>query len=136
MRFWRPLVLTASIVALVLQVPPPATAAVQEQQWFWRWSDGSTASQRTLAEARYSSQSRLPLLVVTVRPAMTGQTVLLQFRDRTGWHDDDVGTTDGRGRVRLELNPYCPDGAWCRQTFDYRLVAGRSKAALSVRFIP
>ena len=47
---------------------------------------------------------------------------------------EDSGTTDAHGDVRLQLNPYCADGAWCTRAFDYRLLVDGRRATIRVTF--
>lgn len=131
----RMLVVTALVSALVPLTAAPAFPTTHVGS-FWRWSDGSQARMRTLSEHRYLGGSRLPDLIVSTDPAAPGRRVALQFRDSHGWRTDDVATTDGRGVARLEVNPYCEDGAWCRRAYEYRLVSGEATAALTLRFTP
>ena len=134
-RPWSVATAAAASLALLMSGAAPATAAQRDPGYFWEWSDGSKARSRTLSEAQYRTQARLPALVVATDPATPGRRVVLQFRDARGWQRDDVGYTDRHGVVRLEVNPYCQNGAWCRRGFSYRLVAGSSSAALALRFV-
>lgn len=124
------------LAVLVLLVPasPAAAAASDGPAYFWRWSDGSEARSRTFTEHGYDVPSRLPRLVVQTHPATDGRRVSLQSRGRDGWFTEDSGTTDARGSVRLELNPYCADGEWCTRTFAYRLVVDGIHATVQVTF--
>lgn len=127
----------ALVAVLVLLAPLSSAAAVPSDgpAYFWRWTDGSEARVRTLAESEYQAPSGLPRLVVQAHPATRGRSVTLQARVRGEWTTEDAGTTDGRGTVRLQLNPYCADGAWCRGSFDYRLVVDGQTAAIRVTFV-
>ena len=113
---------------------PPSAAADSADQalWFWRWSDGG--EQRVRAIAVGGPTSGLPSLIATVVPARSGQRVVLQYLDRGRWRTEDVAATNARGVARLEVNPFCPDGDWCRTEFRYRLLAGGRVAPLTVRF--
>jgi hypothetical protein len=72
--------------------------------------------------------------VVQTHPATRGRHVVLQARVRGVWGTEDSGTTDARGGVRLQLNPYCADGAWCTSAFDYRLLVDGRRATIRVIF--
>lgn len=121
-------------VALLTPAAPVAAATSDGPAYFWRWTDGSEARSRTFTEHDYEVPSRLPRLVVQTHPATSGRQVALQTRIGGVWTTEDSGTTDARGTVRLELNPYCPDGDWCRRTFDYRLRVDGQTAAVRVTF--
>lgn len=128
-----------AVAALLASAPLEATAPAQGLRspstvsYYWRWSDGSLADTRTLAEP---ASGRPPSLIVTATPARQGRPVELQFRDAAGWHTEDVATTGRGGVAVLQINPFCEDGAWCDRQFTYRLrVEGRT-AVLRVRFIP
>lgn len=128
-------VLAARLVAIsaVLAAGPSvgSAAAADGPTYFWRWSDGSERPTRLVDTAR---PSRIPGLVVATSPATPGQRVLLQFRDGNHWRTEDAAMTRTDGTARLDLNPFCEDGDWCRRTFGYRLVAGGRTAALTVTF--
>lgn len=111
----------------------PLAEAGPAPHYYWRWSDGSTAAVRTLAE-RVSGLP--PAIVVTADPARAGRLVELQFRTTSGWRTEDATRTDRSGRARLEVNPYCVDGAWCRGSFAYRLRVDGRTATLALRFRP
>lgn len=130
----------AVVVAVVgLLAASPAGAADSgaadsgpEALWFWRWSDGGEQRVRTVTVGR--TTAAVPGLVASVVPAASGERVVLQFLHRGRWRTEDVASTDDRGVARLDVNPFCPDGDWCRREFRYRLVAGGRTAALTVRF--
>lgn len=100
-------------------------------QYYWRWADGGSATHRTLREPVLGGP---PAIIVTARPAAPGRPVRLQVRWSGGWRTEDSGRTDSRGRVVLQLNPYCSDGAWCDATYDYRLAVDGRTASLRLRF--
>jgi hypothetical protein len=127
-------VVLLAVLALLVPVAPAAAAATDSPAYFWRWTDGSEARSRTFDESRYDVPSRLPRLQVSSHPPGEGQRVTLQTRVLGSWRTEDSATTDGRGVVRLQLNPYCADGAWCRGTFDYRLVVAGQTAAIRITF--
>jgi hypothetical protein len=114
--------------------PADAADAVGDPAYFWRWADGSSAHARTLSETRLDG--RLPALVVDTHPATPDRRVTLQYREGGRWRTEDAGLTDAGGSVRLELNPYCENGAWCARAFAYRLLAGGRTAGLTVTFAP
>lgn len=124
-------VLLAVAAALLTTGVVPPAAGVEGPAYFWRWSDGSERSARLID---IPHESGIPGLVVATAPATAGQRVLLQFRDGTRWRTEDSATTRADGTARLDLNPFCADGDWCRRTFDYRLVAGGRTAALTVTY--
>jgi hypothetical protein len=129
---WRVVTFVVAVLAATPWVE--AAASPHEAAWFWAWSDGSAARERTFTERAYADQSHLPALIVATDPATSGRAVVLQYLDGRGWHDDDAATTNARGRVRLELNPYCADGDWCRRAYRYRVVAGGSTTSFTVTF--
>jgi hypothetical protein len=122
----------ALVASAVIVVTAPPAAATDEPAYFWRWSDGSRAAARTLSESRLDA--RMPDLVVDTHPATANRRITLQFRDHGRWRTEDSDITDASGSARLELNPYCADGAWCSRAFDYRLRAGGRTARLTVAF--
>jgi hypothetical protein len=128
-----PAVAVAIAVAALIVSAPPAAAA-DGPAYYWRWSDGSSAATRTLGEARLDG--RPPALVVDTHPATPDRRIVLQYRDNGTWRTEDTGVTGADGSVRLELNPYCEDGAWCTRSYGYRLLAGGRTASLSVAFTP
>lgn len=129
--------LSGTLLVLLAALAPaaPASAATTDgPAYFWQWTDGSEARARTFAEHAYDVPSRLPRLVVRTHPAATGRHVVLQTRVRGHWRAEDSGATDRHGTVRLQLNPYCANGDWCRSSFDYRLVVDGQTAAVRVTF--
>ncbi len=129
-------VLLAVPAVLVLLVPasPAVAAPADGPAYFWRWTDGSEARTRTLTEHEYGTPGRLPGLGVQTHPATRGRHVVLQVRIHGAWGTEDSGTTDAHGSVRLRLNPYCADGAWCTRAFDYRLLVDGRRATIRVTF--
>lgn len=123
-----------AVLALLIPAAPAAAATPEGPAYFWRWSDGSEARVRTFAEHEYAVPSRLPRLVVQAHPATRGRHIAVQTRVRGHWRTEDATTTDARGTARLQLNPYCADGAWCRSTFDYRLIVDGQVASIRVTF--
>ena len=126
-------VLLAGLALLVTGGPLPRSAAAQpdDPAYFWRWSDGREQAARLIHTA---PPHGIPSLVVATAPTTPGKRVLLQFRDGTRWRTEDAARTGSDGTATLSLNPFCEDGDWCRQTFDYRLVAGGRTAGLTVTF--
>ena len=112
-------------------LPPSAAAEPNDPAYFWRWSDGREQVARLVDTA---SPHGIPSLVVATAPRTPGQRVLLQFRDGTRWRTEDAARTGSDGTATLNLNPFCQDGDWCHQTFEYRLVAGGRTAGLTVTF--
>jgi hypothetical protein len=123
-----------AVLALLLPVSPVAAVPGEEPAYFWRWSDGSEARTRTFAEHAYPTPSRLPRLVVQTHPSTAGRRVVLQTRIDGAWRTEDAGSTDARGSVRLQLNPYCANGDWCRTAFAYRLLVNGRTATIRVAF--
>ena len=124
---------TASVLTAPTSVD--ASTAGDRQLYYWRWSDGSQARHRTFRQSQYRVPERLPRLIVTAYPSTPVRAVRLQYRRDGRWHTEDAGRTDGAGQVRLALVPYCPDGAWCDGTFEYRAVAGGRTASLSITYV-
>jgi hypothetical protein len=126
----------ALLAALVLITPasPAAAASSDGPAYFWRWSDGSEARSRTFAEHDFGVPSRLPRVVVQAHPAAAGVRVVLQARVRGAWRTEDAARTGPHGAARLQLNPYCGNGDWCRTAFDYRLLVDGREAAVHVAF--
>jgi hypothetical protein len=122
------------VLALLAPASPAVAASSDGPAYFWRWTDGSEARARTFTEHEYAISARLPRLVVQSHPTAMGRPVVLQTRVRGVWGTEDSGTTDRHGIVRLELNPYCADGAWCTSTFDYRLLVDGHRATVRVTF--
>ena len=115
-------------------VPPPAVvSAVEDVQYFWRWTDGSRAHGRTFTDPG-TGPVDLPGLVVASRPAARGRLVVLQFRDGRGWHTEDAARTDTRGVAVVAVNPYCDDGDWCDRTLAYRLLVDGHDAPIRITF--
>lgn len=124
-----------ALLALLAPAAPAAAATPDGPAYFWQWTDGSEARARTFAEQAYDVPSRLPRLVVRTHPVTPGRHVQLQARVRGHWRAEDSGTTDRHGAARLQLNPYCANGAWCRTAFDYRLVVDGQTATVRVTFV-
>jgi hypothetical protein len=72
--------------------------------------------------------------VVQTHPATAGRHIALEARVSGHWRPEDSGVTDAGGALRLQLNPYCADGAWCTSTFDYRLTVDGHQAMVRVTF--
>lgn len=123
-----------AVLVLIAPLSPAAALTSDGPAYFWRWSDGSEARVRTFAEHEYAVPSRLPRLVVQTHPATAGRTIALQARIDGAWATEDSGATGPRGAVRLQLNPYCADGAWCRSAFEYRLLVDGQSAVVRVAF--
>lgn len=128
------LLMGAALLMSTAPLAPAGAATADGPAYFWRWTDGSEARVRTFAEHQYEVPSRLPRLVVQTHPATAGRTIALQARIDGVWTTEDSGTTGPRGAVRLQLNPYCADGAWCRSVFAYRLLVDGRSASLTVGY--
>ncbi len=124
-----------AVLVLVVPLPPAAAATSDDPAYFWRWSDGSEARTRTFGEQAFGTASRLPRLVVQTHPSTRGRHVVLQVRADGSWRTEDGAYTDSQGAARLQLNPYCASGAWCRTPFDYRLLVDGQTAAIRVTFV-
>ena len=134
MRMTRtPAIVLAGLIAVTALAAPasarsadvPASAAVMvpaAQQFYWEWSDGVDAKVRTFRESKYQVAENLPQLIVFAEPARPQQYVKLQYKQDGTWKREDAGLTSGKGRVALDLNPYCEDGDWCDGTYRYRLL--------------
>jgi len=107
-----------------------------DQMFYWRWSDGSQAKERTFRRSTYRVPENLPRLIVSAYPARPSRAVDLQYLDGSTWRTDDRGRTDARGSVRLALNPYCPDGSWCAATVSYRARAAGRTTSFLVTYAP
>ena len=114
--------------------PSAAATAAPDPSWFWEWSDGSRDRQREIAEARFGTWEQVPALTVASSPRRSREIVQLQVRHGSSWRTEDEALTDAKGRARLRVNPYCDNGAWCREPMDYRIRAGRATASLTVDF--
>lgn len=134
MRIRGALLAVPALLALLAPASPAVAAPPDGPAYFWRWTDGSEARARTLTEHEYGTPSRLPRLLVQTHPATRGRHVVLQARVHGSWGTEDSGTTDAHGGVRLQLNPYCSDGAWCTRAFDYRLLVDGRRAMIHVTF--
>lgn len=132
----RPTVGTAAvaIVAAVLIATTLGPAQAARDSYYWKWSDGSRQTTRTFTQARWGAQERLPRLVVTAQPAAPSRLVLLQA-DRGGtWTTETSARTNRDGIARIEVDPYCASGIWCRDTFRYRLLVEGQSAPLTLTF--
>jgi hypothetical protein len=134
MRMSGALLAVPAVLALLASAPPAVAAPPDRPAYFWHWTDGSEARARTLTEHEYGTAGRLPRLVVQTHPATRGRHVVLQVQVDGLWGTEDSGTTDAHGGVRLQLNPYCADGAWCTRAFDYRLLVDGRRATIRVSF--
>jgi hypothetical protein len=102
--------------------PALSTAYFTRQVYSWQWADGSTASERTFTSAEYSSRVRDIAVLAQVRPAWPRHKVKLQVFQNGAWQTHTWKRTNARtGRVRLQLNPICQSGNWCKGTYDLRL---------------
>ena len=124
---WAGLLL-ASVVAV------PASAVASDQNYYWRWSDGSKAATRTFTLTKYGIASNLPTLIVTAQPASPRREVRLQFQSDGAWITESTARTDSRGVARIALDPHCGDLEWCDSTFRYQLLAGGQNARLTITY--
>ena len=124
---WAGLLL-ASVVAV------SGAAVAVDQNYYWRWSDGSTAATRTFTVARYGIASNLPTLIVTAQPAVPRREVRLQFYSKGSWITESTARTDSRGVARMALDPRCGNLEWCDTTLRYQLLVGGQNARLTITY--
>lgn len=132
------IVIGATVAALALiagtAVSPAGASVSAEQEYFWKWSDGSQASRRTFSEKKYHNQRSLPELVVTAVPAKPRHYVYLQFRQGGKWVLENKVALNSRGVARVDINPYCENDTWCDGTYRYRLKVVDSYATLAITY--
>lgn len=117
----------------------PASASVDssvaaEQEYFWKWSDGSQATHRTFSQKKYGIQNNLPELVVTAVPARPRHYVYLQFRQGGKWVLENKVALNSKGVAHVDINPYCENDTWCDGTYKYRLKVVDSYANLTITY--
>ena len=130
----RRLVISCALVTTWMALPAAEAWGSPDPSWFWQWSDGSRDRQRKVSEADFDTWEQIPALTVASSPRRPGVPVQLQIRHGRSWRTEDETVTDSRGRARLRVNPYCRDGAWCDESVDYRIRAGRATASLTIDF--
>lgn len=128
--------LAAGIATALALVWAPAAQAAPTTDWFWEWSDGSRARDRTIEERWHPRWTTMPALRVASSPAASGRLVELQVRSGDAWHTEDSTRSDASGAAVLQVNPYCADGGWCAGVLRYRLRVEGSTASLTIRFTP
>ena len=111
-----------------------AGGASADQEYFWKWSDGSLSQARTFTQAQYGTQSRLPHLIAWSEPAKPSHTVYLQFHQDGKWITESKAVTDSRGMATIDIDPMCSNDTWCDRTFTYRLKIGDQRARLSITY--
>lgn len=121
---------------LLAGILAPPSIAEPGTAYYWKWSDGSRADQRTFAEADFGSTSALPAILVTSRPASPGALITLSFRQNGTWVEESRGRLDDQGRATLHVNPYCEAAAWCDAQLNYRLKIDGQQAQLAVTYRP
>jgi hypothetical protein len=126
--------LAASFVGVLFVLLGASPAGAEQQSYFWQWSDGRDARERTLDEGRYRSPERLPSLIVRAWPVAPRRLVTLQYLDGGVWRREDAAVTDRSGRATLELNPYCEDGDWCDESVAYRLLVNGVDTAFTLTY--
>lgn len=126
-------VMLASATALA-PVEPVAAAPAEPRGYYWEWDDGSRATTRTLAQARYGVPGNLPRLVVTAVPALPSTTVVLEFWRDGQWRTENRVRTGPSGVAEIAVDPSCGD-RWCDETISYRLRAGGQTARLTVTYL-
>lgn len=121
-------ILLASLTAL------PGNVGAADQNYYWRWSDGSRLAARTFALADYGLASNLPDLIITADPPSPRRDVRLQFYADGEWTTESTARTDARGIARIALDPNCGEEGWCRRTFRYQLLIGGQNARLTITY--
>lgn len=129
-------VLAAGLPSPASAAPAPTAPIVQPtaQEFYWEWSDGADAKRRTFRESEYELPENLPQLIVAAEPAKPQQYVKLQYKQGSTWRREDAGLTNGKGMVRLSLNPYCEDGSWCDGTYKYRLLVNGQYTVFTITY--
>ena len=95
--------------------------ASTHQQFTWRWTDGSKATERTFAQSKYVDPKRIPKFEVTVHPARPSWTARLLFWVNGEWVPRQTKRSDSRGRMRCAFLPIGPDGEWEDVTWIVRI---------------
>jgi hypothetical protein len=123
--------------------PPSAAPAFRRQVYSWQWADGSVAKKRTFTSSQYANRVKQIAVLVQVRPAQPRHKVRIEVYQQGQWQIHTRARTNTRtGRARLQINPICNSGNWCKGTFDLRLRVlrkGRQNPAtlpLTVTFDP
>lgn len=91
-------------------------------QWTWRWSDGSTAANRTFRQDQYGSAANLPFIRVFSSPCQYGVLLKLQFRQDGRYVEEDRAYSKGCQSTKLHFNPYTSSGQWANGTWKERLM--------------
>lgn len=110
--------------AAVPLAPPAASRHVAppaHQRFTWRWTDGSRATERTFAEARYQTAAAIPKFEVKVHPASPPWTARLLFWVNGEWVPRQTERSDPRGRMRCVFLPIGPEGDWEDVTWIVRI---------------
>lgn len=135
MTMHRVLTRTAAVVGLVGVVGlAGASSVAADQDYYWKWSDGSTSVKRTFTQAEYGTQSRLPHLVAWAEPASPRHNVYLQFHQDGKWITESRVMMNSRGIATIDIDPMCSNDTWCDRTFAYRLKIGDLRARLSITY--
>lgn len=120
-------VLIAVVVFIGSLLTAPSAQALSppsytRQVYSWQWLDGSTSVERTFTSAEYSGRVSDIAVLAQVRPAWPRHKVKLQVFQNGSWQTHAWKFNSRRtGRVRLQINPICQSGNWCKGTFDLRL---------------
>ena len=120
--------------SLIMARAAPAQAATTGTGYYWKWTDGSRAAHRILAERSYGSASSLPRLLITSAPAAPGRAVVLEFARGASWETESTGRIGSDGTATLRVNPLCAAHAWCDQTIRYRLRVDGQTAGFAVEY--
>ena len=121
-------------VGSVVSRPAPTPT---RQEFTWRWTDGSKATERTFHESKYHSAERIPKFQVTVKPPTPPWTARLLFWVNGEWAPRQVQRSDAQGKMKLEFLPIGPEGQWENVTWIVRIrlkpVSTRQRAAIAPR---
>ena len=99
----------------VAPAPPPAGVR-------WEWADGSVAKERTFPSSKYANRMKQIAVRVQVRPANPATPSRSRCTSRASGRLHVRTKTSARtGRARLQINPICSSGNWCKGTFNLRL---------------
>ena len=102
--------------------PPSVAPALRQQVYSWEWADGSVAKERTFRSSKYANRVKQIAVLVQVRPAKPRHTVKIEVYQQGKWQTHVRTKTSARtGRARLQINPICSSGNWCKGTFNLRL---------------
>ncbi len=118
--------------------PPSVAPALRQQVYSWEWADGSVAKERTFRSSKYANRMKQIAVLVQVRPTRPRHTVKIEVYQQGKWQTHVRTKTSARtGRARLQINPICSSGNWCKGTFNLRLrvlrKGGQNPATLALK---